>query len=115
MYSIKIRINQRLVTLGQGDTGTIGVMMRSGQLQYYYWGGFSLNLQRRGKLSVESIPNEQRRNPRQPVSMIRDWMPLATDEFLLGSYDGVLVMAYLPFTIVKQSPLHGGDINFPAR
>ena len=106
MYSIKIRINQRLVTLSQGDTGTVGVMMRSGQLQYYYWGGFSLNLQRRVKLSVESIPNEQRRNPRQPAAMIQDWMPLAADECLLGGFDGVLVMAYLPFTIVKQRPLN---------
>jgi hypothetical protein len=38
--------------------------------------------------------------------MIQDWMPLAADECLLGSFDGVLVMAYLPFTIVKQRPLH---------
>jgi len=106
MYSIRIRNNQRLITLGHKDRGSVGVLMRSGEIRYFYWGGFVLQIQRPVKLAVESIPNEQRRNPRQPRGLFQDWMPLTDHEFLLGSYDGTLVAAYLPFTIVKQPSLH---------
>lgn len=102
MYSIRIRLNQRLVTLGQEDRGSVGVLMRSGALQYFYWGGFVLHIERPVKLAVDFIPNEQRRNPRQPSNYFKDWLPLNSNEFLLGSYDGTLVKAYLPFTIVQK-------------
>ncbi len=101
MYSIRLRINQRLVTLGQEDTGTVGVLLRSGSVRYHYWGGFTLTLQQRIKLVVESVTNEQLHNPRSTSASMQHWLKLESEECLLGSFDGVLVRAYLPFIILK--------------
>ena len=111
MYSIRLRINQRLVTLGHEDTGTVGVLMRSGDLRYHYWGGFTLTLQQRIKLTVESISNEQLRNPRSTAASMQQWLKLNPEECLLGSYDGVLVRAYLPFTILKRTSRGRNGLN----
>jgi hypothetical protein len=111
MYSIRLRINQRLVTLGQEDTGTVGVLLRSGNLRYHYWGGFTLTLQQRIKLVVESVTNEQLRNPRSTSPSMKQWLKLESEECLLGSFDGVLVRAYLPFTILKARSGRGNRLN----
>ena len=111
MYSIRLRINQRLVTLGQEDTGTVGVLLRSGNLRYHYWGGFTLTLQQRIKLVVESVTNEQLRNPRSTSPSMKQWLKLESEECLLGSFDGVLVRAYLPFTILKAGSGRGNRLN----
>ena len=111
MYSIRLRINQRLVTLGQEDTGTVGVLLRSGNLRYHYWGGFTLTLQQRIKLVVESVTNEQLRNPRSTSPSMQQWLKLESEECLLGSFDGVLVRAYLPFTILKARSGRGTRLD----
>jgi len=102
MYSIRLRVNKRLNEFRHGDKATIGVLMRDGSLRYYYWGGFTLELEKRVKLSVESFTNESSWNPRNPQSKMPEWCHLAENEYLLGSYDGKLVYTYLPFTIVSS-------------
>lgn len=101
MYSIRIRTNKRLDDYRQGDRTTIGVLMRSGQLRYYYWGGFTLEMKRPVKLNVEAFTRESGWDPRNPRAKMPQWQHLDPGEYLLGSYDNDLVYTYLPFTVVK--------------
>lgn len=101
MYSIRIRTNQRTDVLKQGDQASVGVLMRDKSIRYFYWGGFSLILQRKVKMQVEACTSERNWDPRNPHSQLPHWIELNEDEYLLGSYDGTLIYTLLPFTILK--------------
>ncbi|MDE0756623.1 MAG: hypothetical protein OSB45_00585 [Pseudomonadales bacterium] len=101
MYSIRIRTNQRTDVLRQGDKANVGALMRDGSIRYFYWGGFSLDMQRKVKLRVEAYTSERNWDPRNPNSQLPHWVELNEDEYLLGSYDGTLIYKLLPFTILK--------------
>jgi hypothetical protein len=102
MYSIQVRINHRLLTLDQDQRGSIGVVMRDGRTEYFYWGGFTLHMARRIKLKVTAITNEQLRNPRAGYRLQPPWIFLDADEYLLGSFDGSLAYAMLPYMVLRD-------------
>ena len=63
MYSIQVRVNHRLLTLDQDQRGSVGIIMRGGDIEYFYWGGFTLHTLRRVKLKVAAVTNEQLPQP----------------------------------------------------
>ena len=55
MYSIQVRVNHRLLTLDQDQRGSVGIIMRGGDIEYFYWGGFTLHTLRGVKLKVAAV------------------------------------------------------------
>ena len=102
MYSIQVRVNHRLLTLDQDQRGSVGIIMRGGDIEYFYWGGFTLHALRRVKLKVAAVTNEQLRNPRAGYRLQPPWMFLDANEYLLGSFDWALAYAVIPFTILRN-------------
>ena len=102
MYSFQVRVNHRLLTLDQDQRGSVGIIMRGGDIEYFYWGGFTLHTLRRVKLKVAAVTNEQLRNPRAGYRLQPPWMFLDANEYLLGSFDGALAYAVIPFTILRN-------------
>ncbi len=104
MYSIRLRINKRVEDFCHGDRTTVGVLMKDGEVRYFYWGGFSLEMNKRVKLKVEAFTAETSWDPRNVAAKMPNWQYLAEDEYLLGSFDGTLVYTMLPFVVVKGRP-----------
>ena len=102
MYSIQVRVNHRLLTLDHDQRGSVGIIMRSGDIEYFYWGGFTLHTLRRVKLKVAAVTNEQLRNPSGlPAATALDVSGCQRVSFL-GSFDGALAYAVIPFTILRN-------------
>ncbi len=100
MYSIRIRTNHRLDEYQHGDSASIGVRLKSGNVRFYIWGGFTLDVIQPVKTIVESFTLEDEWDPRNSGSKMPRWSQLDKGEFLLGSYDGRSVFTVLPFRIV---------------
>jgi len=100
MYSIRLRINYRLKEYCQGDHAHIGVRLRNGNIRFYPWGGFTLEVVRPVKLKVDSFTLEEAWEPRREGSKMPQWSELKEGEYLLGSYCDGFVYTVLPFRVV---------------
>ncbi len=100
MYSIRIRTNYRLDTYCHGDKTNIGVRLKNGQIRFYKWRGFTLEMAQPVKLVVDSFTLEEAWNPRSSGSKMPQWSELEKGEFLLGSYRSGFVYTVLPFRVV---------------
>ncbi|MCZ6501913.1 MAG: hypothetical protein O6945_05285 [Gammaproteobacteria bacterium] len=100
MYSSRSRTNYRLDEYSQGDKTNIGVRLRNGNIRFYPWGGFTLEVVRPVKLKVDSFTLEEAWEPRRKDSKMPQWSELKEDEYLLGSYSEGLVYTVLPFRVV---------------
>ena len=100
MYSIRLRVNHRLSEYCQGDHAHIGVRLKNGDIRFYPWGGFTLEMVQPVKTKVDSFTLEEAWDPRSTGSKMPQWNELKEGEFLLGSYSDRLVYTVLPFRIV---------------
>lgn len=100
MYSIRIRTNYRLDEYTQGDKTNIGVRLKNGNIRYYPWRGFTLDIVQPVKLKVDSFTLEEAWDPRRKGSKMPQWYELKDGEYLLGSYSDGLVYTVLPFRVV---------------
>ena len=101
MYSIRLRTNHRLDEYVQGDSAHIGVRRKNGEIRFYSWGGFTLDMKQPVKLKVDSFTLEDNWDPRRVESKMPKWDELAEGEFLLGSFSDGQVFTFLPFRIVR--------------
>ena len=101
MYSILLQINKRFNDYKHQDKATIGVRMKDGQIRYYLWRGFTLEMVRPVKCQVHAFTSDREWDPRRPNSKMPQWVELKNGEYLVGSYNGKRVQTYLPFTVCK--------------
>jgi hypothetical protein len=101
MYSIRLRTNHRLDEYVQGDNTHIGVRLKNGEVRFYPWGGFTLEMKQPVKLKVDSFTLDGSWDPRRIESKMPCWCELTKGEFLLGSYNDGQVYTVLPFRVVE--------------
>ena len=100
MYCIRIKINHRKIVIRHDDNQHVGVRLKSGELRYYSWKGFTLDMVHPVKLDVDAFSLDENWNPRSATSKMPKWCELEKGEYLLGSYSDKFVSAILPFRIV---------------